>query len=88
MVGDAQATQLFHVYVADGPLPDVSGGAQGLLVPGAGPETSYAQSLASLERGEVRNSLRGGLPTGPALIDVSSLQSEPQRPYILVSLPR
>jgi hypothetical protein len=88
MAGDAQATQLFHVYVADGPLPGVSRGAQGLLVPGAGPETSYAQALASLERGEVRNSLRGGLPTGPALIEVSSLRSEPQQPYILVSLPR
>jgi hypothetical protein len=88
MVGDAQATQLFHVYVVDRPLQDVPDGAEGLLVPGAGPETSFAQALASLERGQVRNSLRGGLPAGPALIEVSSAQSGLQKPYILVSLPR
>jgi len=45
-------------------------GAVGLLVPSAGPQTSRAQALASLVRGQTRNSLRGGFPSGPVLIDV------------------
>ena len=43
-------------------------GAVGLLNPGAGPETSAALAEAALVRGEVRNSLRGGIPSGPALL--------------------
>ena len=43
-------------------------GAVGLLNPGAGPETSAELALASLVRGEVRNSLRGGAPSGPELV--------------------
>ena len=36
--------------------------------PGAGPRVSEASAVAALERGAVRNSLRGGLPQGPLLI--------------------
>lgn len=43
-------------------------GAVGLMNPGAGPETSAALARASLVRGEVRNSLRGGLPEGEPLV--------------------
>ena len=70
----------------DGPLP-TGEGALGLLVPGAGPETSRDQALAALVRGEVRNSLRGGSPEGQPLISVDELAGAPEPPYILVSLP-
>ena len=43
-------------------------GAVGLVVPDAGPSTSEARARSSLARGEVRNSLRGGPPSGPPLI--------------------
>jgi hypothetical protein len=46
-------------------------GAIGLLVPDAGPETSRSRALASLLRGERRNSLRGDPPSGPPLIEVA-----------------
>ena len=46
-------------------------GAVGLLNPGAGPETSAELALASLVRGEVRNSLRGGAPSGPELVQAT-----------------
>jgi hypothetical protein len=45
-------------------------GAIGLVVPDAGPTTSEARALASLERGEVVNSLRGRAPTGDRLVEV------------------
>ncbi len=60
LAGDAHAAQELPVYVVDGPLPSTEG-ASGLLVPGAGPETSREQALAALVQGEVRNSLRGDL---------------------------
>jgi hypothetical protein len=63
-------------------------GAVGLLVPGAGPETSREQALAALARGEVRNSLRGGSPEGEPLINVDELAGAPEPPYILVALPK
>lgn len=83
MGGEAQATS-FQVVVV--PTLDVGAvrGAVGLLVPGAGPETSRALAEAALIRGEVRNSLRGGLPEGPPLI---SLSGNPEGPTIFVVLP-
>jgi hypothetical protein len=60
------------VVVPDFTLDDLEAaqdlGAVGLLNPGAGPETSGELARAALVRGEVRNSLRGGIPPGPALI--------------------
>jgi hypothetical protein len=46
-------------------------GAVGLVVPDAGPSTSEARAVASLERGEVVNSLRGDPPSGRRLVDVT-----------------
>jgi hypothetical protein len=88
MVGDAQATQIFRVYAVDRPLQDFPGGAEGLLVPGAGPETSYESAIAELTRGKVENSLRGGMPDGAPLIRLSPASEQPKAPYILVSVPR
>jgi hypothetical protein len=72
MTGAAQATTFEVVVVPGFTLADLDEaqelGAVGLLNPGAGPETSRALAEASLVRGEVRNSLRGGGPTGPALL--------------------
>jgi hypothetical protein len=48
-------------------------GAVGLVVPDAGPTTSQARAVASLERGEVVNSLRGEPPSGEPLVDVDFL---------------
>jgi hypothetical protein len=63
-------------------------GAVGMLVPGAGPETSGRDARAALVRGEVRNSLRGGQPTGPVLIELATAAQVPRsRPVIVVGLP-
>ena len=62
-------------------------GAQGLLVPDAGPETSRARALAALRRGAVRNSLLEGTPAGRPLIDVTYARSLPRDPAIVLSLP-
>ena len=75
MAGPAQATD-FQVFVVPGfTLDDLErvqdSGAVGLLNPGAGPETSAELALASLVRGEVRNSLRGGAPSGPELVQAT-----------------
>lgn len=43
-------------------------GAVGLLVPDAGPTTSEFRARVALDRGEVRNSLRGRLPAGPRIL--------------------
>src|SRR3954471_12491808 len=88
MVGDAQATQIFRVYAVDRPLQNIPGGAEGLLVPGAGPETSFDSATAELARGEVENSLRGGMPEGAPLIRLSPPAENPKPPYILVSVPQ
>lgn len=57
-------------------LEDLAGlegqAAIGLVVPGAGPRVSEESALAALQRGAVKNSLRGGLPEGPTLIDVEA----------------
>ncbi|MEO8289512.1 MAG: hypothetical protein ABI649_00770 [Gaiellaceae bacterium] len=87
IVGEAQATQSFQVYVGQPPLRNYDEGAIGLLVPAAGPETSRAQALAALTRGKVENSLRGGFPDGPPLIEVSPLQARAAGPFIYVGLP-
>jgi hypothetical protein len=60
--------------------------AVGLLVPDAGPETSETRARAALVRGEVRNSLRGGLPSGPVLIHIAG-RSQEGRPTIVVGIP-
>ncbi len=91
IAGDARAAQEFKVYVIEGPVLDFAegtNGAVGLLVPGGGPDTSREQALASLIRGEVRNSLRGGEPAGPPLIRISDFSATPEPPYILVVLPK
>jgi hypothetical protein len=64
-------------------------GAIGLLVPAAGPRTSAEAAAAALERGRVRNSLRGGLPEGPRLIAVERRDRPPlEGPAIVLGLPR
>jgi hypothetical protein len=85
--GEARAAQELPVFVVDRPQTSAEG-AIGLLVPGAGPETSREQALAALVRGEVRNSLRGGLPEGEPLISLAPFPDRPPPSYILVSLPR
>ena len=77
----------YNVYVVDGPFP-TDQGAAGLLVPGAGPETSREQALQSLLSGEARNSLRGPQPEGRQAINLATLSGAPTAPYILVSLPK
>lgn len=63
-------------------------GAVGLLVPDAGPETSYTRAFRALERGEVRNSLLGGTPSGRPLIKVrASPHLRSKDPAIELSLP-
>jgi hypothetical protein len=92
MAGPAQATD-FEVIVVPGlSLDDLESaqdlGAIGLLNPGAGPETSAASAQAALVRGEVRNSLRGGIPPGPALFDVAQGELDSAGgPAIYVGLP-
>ncbi|HKO74957.1 MAG TPA: hypothetical protein VJU01_06560, partial [Gaiellaceae bacterium] len=91
LAADARAADQLPVYVVEGQLTEFAegaGGAVGLLVPGAGPETSREQALAALVRGEVRNSLRSGESEDPPLISVDELSGAPEPPYILVSLPR
>jgi hypothetical protein len=92
MAGAAQATTFEVVVVPGFTLADLEGaqelGAVGLLNPGAGPETSRALAEASLVRGEVRNSLRGGRPTGPALLETTTgALGSADGPAIYVGLP-
>jgi hypothetical protein len=63
-------------------------GAVGLLVPDAGPETSAARARAALERGEVRNSILGGLPEGETRIEVETAATVPPGRAIVLALPR
>ena len=88
--GAARAQQqVFRVVVVPGlelsdlePLRDL--GAVGLLVPGAGPRVSETSAMAALERGKLRNSLRGGLPEGPTLITVETAGAPPVSPPIII----
>jgi hypothetical protein len=91
---DAAAEQRFTVIVVPGlELDDLESlsrrGAVGLLVPAAGPRTSEETAVAALERGRVRNSLRGGLPEGPPLIRFERRNRPPREaPAIVLGLPR
>ena len=87
---DAQATA-FRVVVVPGlgldDLPALTDrGAVGLLVPGAGPETSAALARAALVRGKMTNSL-GGPTTGPRLISFETSTTIPDGPAIVIGLP-
>jgi hypothetical protein len=82
--GSAQAQQKLRVVVVDHVDTTLRAAAYGLLVPDAGPETSAARARAALVRGELRNSLRGGLPSGPVRIRISH---ELRAPAIFVELP-
>ncbi len=92
-VAPAQAEQPpLRVVVVEGlELKDLAGlerrGAVGLLVPGAGPRVSEAAALAGLERGTVRSSFRGGLPSGPVLIQIERADAIPDGPAIVLGLP-
>jgi hypothetical protein len=88
--GAAQAGQTLPVTIFPGlDLAEVDvlarSAAVGLLVPDAGPETSGTRARAALLRGQVRNSLRGGLPSGAVVIRVGPEPSQP--PLIVVGLP-
>lgn len=90
--GPAYAAQELPVVVVPGlELTDVAalgdGAAIGLVVPGSGPRITGASALAALERGAVRNSLRGGLPEGPSLIDAGTAAAIPDGPAIVLGLP-
>jgi hypothetical protein len=97
MAGPAQgsAPQDLDVVVVPGftvdDLESVAGrGAVGLLNPGAGPETSGELARASLVRGEVRNSLRGGAPEGEPLVEIDHRGDRPGpllSPGIYLGLP-
>jgi hypothetical protein len=65
-------------------LAGLHGCALGLLVPGAGPSVSRAAALAALERGKVRQSTLGGLPSGPVLARPGAV---PGRVTFYVTLP-
>ena len=58
--------------------------AVGWLVPGAGPETSRELAVASLERGAVENSLRGGIPEGERIARVRFADAVPDEPGVVV----
>jgi hypothetical protein len=90
--GAARAKQELPVVVVPGLeladlAPYADDAAIGLLVPGAGPRISEESALAALERGAVRNSLRGGLPTGPAVIETDGSSAIPAGPAIVLGLP-
>jgi hypothetical protein len=64
-------------------------GAVGLLVPGAGPETSARAARVMLAQGVIRNSLRGAPPPGPVRIRVEQSQSIPTGGrFIVLGLPQ
>jgi hypothetical protein len=78
--GAAERQRLDVLVFDDLMLVDLEGvpevpAALGLVVPDAGPETSYDRALASLLRGERRNSLRGDPPSGPPLIRLGDRRS-------------
>ncbi|HEY7563042.1 MAG TPA: hypothetical protein VH650_12785 [Gaiellaceae bacterium] len=92
MAGPAQATSFEVVVVPGLTLDDLEAvedeGAVGLMNPGAGPKTSAALAEASLVRGAVRNSLRGGPAEGPVLIRPTTGElGSATGPAIYVGLP-
>jgi hypothetical protein len=63
-------------------------GAVGLLVPGVGPQTNRRRALAALIRGEVKNSLLGGVPRSRILIEAREARGLPtSHPTIVLGLP-
>jgi hypothetical protein len=94
LAGTADAAQMSVVVLPEHDLRRLErlsrDGAVGLLVPDAGPETSFHRALAALKRGAVRNSLLGGEPPGPTLIQEVSYRphSFVPGPKIVVGLPR
>jgi hypothetical protein len=84
----AQDQELRVVVVPGLELDDLdelaSRGAVGLLVPGAGPRVTEASALAALEQAEARNSLRGGIPSGPVLISVETSMTVPTEDGVIV----
>ena len=92
LMGEAQATTFRVVVVPGLELSDLQSleerGAVGLLVPGAGPETSADRAFAALERGEVRNSLRGESPEGSPMIAVETADRVPNGNVIVLALPQ
>jgi hypothetical protein len=91
--GEAQARDFQVVVVPDltlADLPRLEGrGAIGLLVPGAGPETSEELAIAGLERGEARNSLRSGTPAGAPLLEArTGALGSADGPAVYVGLPQ
>lgn len=92
MAGPAQATDFDVILVPGFTVDDLEAvqdlGAIGLLNPGAGPETSGALAEAALVRGEVRNSLRGDIPSGPPLVSLSrGALGSAEGPAVYVGLP-
>ena len=73
------------VVPAFNPALYATGGAVGLMVPAVGGTVTRAGALASLERGKVRHSLLGGVPTGKVLVVPSSRPGA--RVTIYVALP-
>ena len=63
--------------------------AVGLYVPGAGATVSRESAIASLRRGKVENSLLGGTPSGPPLVDVvAGIRARTVgKPAVYVTLP-
>jgi hypothetical protein len=85
---DFQVVVVPDLTLAD--LPELEArGAIGLLVPGAGPETSEELARAGLERGEARNSLRGGMPAGSPLLEArTGALGSVGGPAVYVGLPQ
>jgi hypothetical protein len=94
VLGAAPGTRDFELVVVPGlslaDLPELeTRGAIGLLVPGAGPETSEELAHAGLERGEARNSLRGDTPAGSPLLQArSGALGSADGPAVYVGLPQ
>jgi hypothetical protein len=88
--GEAQAAGLRIVVVPGLELADLEAlqhrGAVGLLVPGAGRQTSAALAEASLVRGKVVNSARGAA-SGPVLVPFEIRSAPPAGPAIVLALP-
>src|SRR5204862_3814817 len=65
-----------RVQIGSGPPPALaelaSGGAVGLVVPGAGATVTRRGAVAALVRGKVENALLGGTPSGRPVIAVSA----------------
>jgi hypothetical protein len=93
LAGNAHAQQLRVVVVPGLQAHDLRTiaphGAVGLLVPGAGPQTSARAATVMLAQGVVRNSLRGAPPAAPIRIRVEQSGSIPASGrFIVLGLPQ